>query len=43
MKTGGGAAAVATTLDAPVDRLESRNTSRDPAALYAPAFNSRAP
>ena len=38
MITGGGAAAAPTA--AP---LESRNNSRDPAALYLPAFNSRAP
>ena len=44
MITGGAAAAAAaTTPAAHVDPLESRNTSRDPAALSAPAFNSRAP
>ena len=43
MITGGGDAAAEATPAAHVDSLESRNTSRDPAALYAPAFNSTAP
>ena len=36
----GGGVATAATLAAP---LEARNTFRDPAALYASAFNSTAP
>ena len=43
MITGGGDAAAAATPAAHVDPLESRNTSRDPATLSAPAFNSLAP
>ena len=40
MIAGRGGDAAASTLADPVAPLESRNTSRDPAALYAPAFNS---
>ena len=43
MITCGDTVAAATTHAAHVDPLESRNTSRDPAAIYAPAFNNRAP
>ena len=42
MITGRDGGAVASTLAALVAPLESRNTSREPAALYAPAFNSSA-
>jgi len=43
MITGGGGGDAAYTSGAHVAPLESRNTSQDPAAIYAPAFNSRAP
>ncbi len=40
---GSGDASAPDANDAPLALSESRNASRDPAALYAPAFNSRAP
>jgi hypothetical protein len=43
MLTGVGAVAIALIPAARVAELESRKTSRDPAALYAPAFNRSAP
>jgi hypothetical protein len=42
MITGRGCVVGASTHVAPAAPLESRNTSRDPATIYAPAFNSRA-
>ena len=42
MLTCRGGVVVASTHVAPVAPLEFRNTSRDPAALYAPAFNNSA-
>ena len=43
MINGGGVGVAEATPAAHVDPLKSRNTSRDPAALNAPAFNSTAP
>ena len=42
MLTGHGGDVAASTPVAPVAPLESRNSSRDPAAPYAPASNSNA-